>query len=373
MNICLDIQSAVSQVAGVGRYTSQLALHLGKLVKDDSLTLFYFDFSRRAVIPDIANAKYKACRLIPGRLAQFIWKTIRIPRFDFYAGKADLYHFPNFIIPPLSKGKRKTVVTVHDMSFARFPQFAEERNLKYLTANLKNTLKVADAVIAVSNFSAHEICELTGLSKKKVFAIHQGISRDFKPAAQSAVDVVKNKYNLTRPYILTVGTIEPRKNIPFAIDVFEKMKSFDGRFVIAGRLGWKCASIVEKIRGSSRAADIVVINDLNDADLPALYTGAKLFITTSHYEGFGFPPLEAMACGTPVISSDGGSLAEILGKAAIVIKGFKLDEWTEKTESLLTDSKSRNDLVIKGKAQAARYSWNETAQQTLKVYREISA
>jgi len=370
MKVCIDIQATIAQRAGVGRYTRQLVQHLGASRKtDDSLTLFYFDFKRHGLPFDPGTADTCAVHFCPGRLAQAAWKTIGWPPFNFFAPQADLYHFPNFILPPLTRGK--SIVTIHDMSFLRFPQFAEKRNLDYLSARIRDTAGRADALITDSIFSAGEIQELLNVPREKIFPIHLGISGDFKAPAAGSLRPTLTSLGIDSPYILTVGTLEPRKNVEFLVEVFEKMTGFDGKLVIAGMRGWKYEPILDRIRTSPRSRDILYIEYVDDSTLPALYAGARLFIFASFYEGFGFTPLEAMACGTPVLSSSGGSLGEVLGNSAVIPKEMYTDLWRIQAEKLLTDTALRERLATEGIKTAAKYTWAETARKTWEVYQMV--
>jgi len=369
MRVCIDVQSAISQLAGVGRYTKLLVQNLGQVAGDNILVLFYFDFLHKGAPFNVPGVTHKAIRWCPGRLVQAAWKTTGWPPFDFFAGAANVYHFPNFILPPLSRGK--SVVTIHDMSFLRFPQFAEEKNLRYLTAKIGDTVNRADAVITDSQFSADEIKSLLKVDSSKIFAIHPGVSADFGAPPQQQIQRTLSEFNLDRPYILTVGTLEPRKNIEFLIEVFERLSGFDGYLVLAGMHGWKCEAIIERIKNSSCASRIKMLGHVDDSKLPSLYAGAELFVITSLYEGFGFPPLEAMACGTPVVSSTGGSLPEVLGNGAALVDGFDAEKWVSKIRNALTDSNARRRLQETGSAQAAKYQWVETARKTWDVYKKV--
>lgn len=370
MRICVDIQAAVSQRAGVGRYTRNLVEHLGPQARpDDELRLFYFDFRRRGLDFACAGAHPTPVRWIPGQYVQQAWKRLHWPPFNWFAGAADLTHFPNFTIPPLTRGK--AVVTIHDMSFVRFPEFAEARNLRYLTAVIHDTARRADAIITDSEFSKQEIIECLGVPPGRVYAIPLGISRDYVRPEPARIGTARRELGLQRPYLLTVGTVEPRKNLPFMIEVFEKLEGFEGDLVIAGMPGWKFEPILERMRLSPRRDRIRYLKYIPDGLLPALYAGAELFLTTSFYEGFGFPPLEAMACGTPAVSSAGGSLAEVLGDAALVIPGYETATWTRAIQGLLADPARRARYAAQAPTQAARYTWEETARKTWAVYREV--
>ncbi len=370
MRICVDIQPAVGQVAGVGRYTQQLVRHLAPLCAPDELVLFYFDFQRRGAA-GLPAAIQRPCRWLPGRAANRLWRTTHAPPFNWFAGPADVYHFTNFLIPPLSRGR--AVVTIYDLSFLRHPEMGDDRNVRYLSAGIRHAAARADAVLTISAFSAGEITGLLGVDAARVHVIYPGISPDFARPADDAIARVRRELGLERPYLLSVGTLEPRKNVPFLVDVFEQLTDFDGDLVLAGAPGWKYAPILERIARSPRAARIRYLRHVGEGCLPALYAGASLYVQSSCYEGFGFPPVEAMACGTPVLSSTGGSLAEVVGDAGVVLPDYDAGNWAAEVRRLLGDGARRDRLVAAGRARAARYRWDEAARQTLAVYRMVGA
>ncbi|MFA5043458.1 MAG: glycosyltransferase family 1 protein [Kiritimatiellia bacterium] len=371
MNVCLDIQPAVAQRAGVGRYTRALVEHLGESCGTDRLRLFYFDFRRRGLTFPTPGLDQQAIRWCPGRLVQKSWKTLCWPPFDWLAGQADVYHFPNFIIPPLAAGR--TVVTVHDVSFLRFPGMAEAKNLAYLKARIADTVRRADAIITDSRFSAGEITELLRADPAKVFSIPLGVADHLRPPDPETVARLRRERGLARPYLLTVGTLEPRKNTAFLASVFEAMTAFDGDLVIAGMRGWKYEPILARLRASPRKHAIRYLEYVGDNELPALYAGAELFLFPSLHEGFGFPPLEAMLCGAPVLASTAGALPETLGAGARLIAEFDAERWAGEALRLLSDSAMRRAAIEKGRAWAQRYTWRETARQTWAVYRKAAA
>jgi glycosyltransferase involved in cell wall biosynthesis len=390
LKICIDIQAAVAQRAGIGRYTRFLAEHLLKCAGADELSFFHFDFMRRGLTPPLANAR--ANRWCPGRIAQLCWKDLNWPPFDWFAGQADVYHFPNFFIPPLSRGK--CVVSIHDASFLRHPEFTESRNLAYLRASIVNTVRKADAIITISHFSAAELGFFFPEARAKTHVIYPGIVEHISKEVQGSQFTVqgyssvaterdghlitgpvpagiREAKGLRKPYVLTVGTLEPRKNLEFLVRVFENMKEFQGELVVVGRRGWKYASILDRIASSSRANEIRLLENVGDDELAAIYAGAELFIFPSLYEGFGFPPLEAAACGAPVLSSPGGSLKEALGDGAMLMPDYDPAKWSEAALLLLNDQPTRQALIDKGRRQAAKYSWTETARQTMALYRSL--
>lgn len=372
MRVCIDIQSAISQRAGVGRYTRLLVERLASLVAaPDELALFYFDFQRKGVPFPVPGASRRACRWIPGRIVQTAWKTVGWPAFDVFAGRADLFHFPNFIRPPLARGR--SIVTIHDVAFLRMPETIEEKNYRHLTARIRETVDRADAVIAVSEFTRREIIELLGVPPAKVVAIRSGIEPPRAPREipdpGSRIPIFPSP-PVHRPFLFTVGTLEPRKNYPFLIDVFDRL-DFDGDLVIAGGHGWKYEPILERVSRSPRRDRIRILRYVTDEELERLYSACALFVFPSRYEGFGFPPLEAMARGAPVVSAATGSLPEVLGDAALLLDGFDPEAWAATVDRLLADETARRELAARGPAQAAKFTWDETARRTWELYRAV--
>ncbi len=369
MNVCLDIQSALAQRAGVGRYTRMLAEHLAAGRGDDQLALFYFDFKRVGCDFAPAGATQKAVRWIPGRYVQQAWKRLQAPPFNWFSGPADVYHFPNFIRPPLRRGK--SVTTIHDAAFLRYPETLETKNYRYLTNHIRRTTERSDAIICVSAFTARELQELMGVPADRLHVIHSGLDKNNRRASPEAIASMRKNRKLERPYLLSVGTLEPRKNYPFLIDVFDRM-DFAGDLVIVGMNGWKCDPIHQRRDASTRRDRIHFLRFVPDNELAALYSGAELFVTPSLYEGFGFPPLEAMQCGTPVVAAATGSLPEVLGDAALTIQGFDPENWKSAIESLLSDETRKRAFSAEGARRAASYTWDHTARQTWQLYRSLA-
>lgn len=368
MNVCFDFQSAIGRRTGVGNYTAHLAMALLAHPRTDiRIALTYFDFKRAGhglpIPPDCEHP----VRWCPGRFMQAAWKTLNWPPFDWTSGPADVYHFPNFIIPPLQRGK--AVVTIHDLAFLRMPETIEPKNLAYLNSRIRNTVQRADAVIAVSQFTADELSALLPVHPERIHVIHEALGA--MPAADDADASVFDRLALKKPFLLTVGTVEPRKNYAFLTDVFEQLDE-DIDLVIAGGLGWHVEPILERINRSPKSSRIHITGYLTRRELTALYTRARLFIYPTRYEGFGFPPLEAMYYGLPVLSARTPPLPEILGEAAAWVDAYEPDCWQRAITELLYDSARREHLTSVGYKQMARYSWSRAAEQTLNVYRKAA-
>lgn len=371
MNVCLDIQSTLARRSGVGRYTYELARHLpSALGSSDVLSLFYFDFSRKGMDFSVPRAREKAVRWLPGRFVQKAWKTVGWPPYNWFAGRADVYHFPNFIRPPLRRGR--SVVTIHDVSFLRHPETLEARNLAYLRKCIRNTLDTADAVITDCVTIADEIHERFGTPRERLHPILLGIPADWPAPPAATVEAFRATRGLHRPYLLHVGTLEPRKNHAFLLEVFDRLSDFDGDLVFSGSRGWKDQPILDRIARSPFRDRIRLLDFVPDSELPSLYAGAELFLFPSLYEGFGFPPLEAMRCGVPVLASPGGSLREVVGTGAEILEIDDPDRWVAAIRRLLSDSSVRSERIAAGQACADQYAWSRTASQTVDLYRKLA-
>lgn len=371
MRVCLDVQSALGPLTGVGRYTHALAAHLPAAAPPGAeVRAFCFDFHGRGGDTFPPELPLRRVRWMPGRLAQQAWKRLGAPPFDWFAGAADVYHFPNFIRPPLSRGR--SVVTIHDVSFLRMPETTEAANLRYLRRHIRRTVERADLVLTDCAAMADDIRELLDVPATKLRPVWLGIEPRFAPPGDAAVAAMRGRLGIERPYLLFVGTLEPRKNIPFLVDIFERLADLGLDLRIVGRTGWHDEPILRRLRTSPLAARIHHHASVEDADLPALYAGAACFVFPSRYEGFGFPPLEAMACGAPVVSSPFGSLREVLAEGAELLEAFDLEAWADAVRRVVTDGGVRAQRIALGHARAARFTWPETARRTWAVYRELA-
>jgi len=365
--IGIDIQTAVDRPAGVGHHVTALIRGLAGLVGEERFRLFCFDFRRRFAGLGIEDARFEIRRigLIPGSLYHGLSERFGRPDISLFTGRCDLYHFPNFIIPPLKRGK--AVVTVHDLSFARFPEWADRRNLERLRRRFRYPLERADAIITVSEFSRRELRALFSVPGERVTVIHNGVRIAAEAGRAKRFDF---------PYFLFVGTIEPRKNLPALLDAWRIVKGRRGsgwrhRLVVGGGAGWGCPPARAQVDEKGLRGEVVLLDYVSDDQLPALYAGAEALVYPSFYEGFGIPPVEAMASGTPVISSNAEALTEILGEAVIFCDPCVPESIADCLERLIDDGALRKSLVERGRERARLFTVERMARETLALYRKL--
>ncbi len=371
MKIAIDIQPAIAQRAGVGRYTKSLVEHIGHCKgADDEIQLCFFDFKKQGLPFEVPGAQFRRTGWCPGRVVQKSWKMFDWPPYTWFSGSADVFHFPNFVIPPTPHGRK--LVTIHDVSFLRFPEAAEPKNLRFLNQKIHQTIERADLILTDSMFSAQEMQELLHVPADRIRAIHLGLDPMKTRPEEEEIRRMRSQFGLNKPYLLFVSTIEPRKNIPFLIESFEHLEEFDGELVLCGMPGWKYEPILDRIQQSSRVKSIRYLQYVEDSWMPALYAAAECFVFPSLYEGFGFPPLEAMQHGTPVLSSRSGSLPEVLGTAARYAEIDDPAVWAAATWEILTDTEEQQHLRTAGLAHVQKFDWMQTARQTWQAYCEAA-
>lgn len=371
IKVNIDVQSVVGNITGVGKYTKHLVETMDQMsgeTNDMDLSMFYFDFKRKGVKIQSEHLRRHAVQWAPGCLFSQSWKYLNFPPYNWLAGSADLYHFPNFIVRPVQKGK--CVATIHDLAFIRYPETLESGNLKFLNRSIYETIRRADGIIAVSDYIAGELQQLLNVDPRLIHVIHEGLPPLTQQETTWNTQELRKKFDLPERFLLTVGTIEPRKNHPFLIDIMELLPD-DIHLVIVGGLGWKYEPFLKKLHQSPAAKRIHMPGYITDEALQALYHTADLFVYPTIYEGFGFPPLEAMQRGLPVVSAQVGPLPEVLGDAAAWINGFDAREWKEHITHLLNDHAKRTLMQELGHEQVKQYTWEKTVQQTLHVYRKL--
>lgn len=355
MKIGIDIQTTLGQKSGFGFYVKNLVEHLKKVDKANEYILIAPDTQKDFTTPQ-----------------RFIWDQFSFPRKAARA-KVDILHQPCFSAPIFYQGK--VIITIHDLISHYFPQNMPSGSRLYFSKWMPLTYNRAQKIIAISENTKKDIMKLLKIPEEKIVVIHSAVSEDFRPMTdQAKIEAVKKKYQTGEKFILDVGTLEPRKNLPFLVRAYNialKEGKIDHNLVLTGKKGWYYESLFILIKELKLEDKVILPGYVADEDLPALYNAADLFCFPSLYEGFGFPPLEALSCGTPVIAADNSSIPEVVGAAGILLPIDDEKIWAENIIKVLTDSKMILDLSKKGLAQSKKFSWNKTAQETIKVYEEV--
>jgi glycosyltransferase involved in cell wall biosynthesis len=371
----LDYTPAYEQGGGIGRYVRELVAALACV--DDRTRYRLFVAGVQSALPPAPglNFAWRSTALSPRWLAR-IWHRARLPLpVEAFTGPLDLYHATDFVLPPHLPATR-TLVTVHDLSFIQVPETANPRLKAYLDAVVPRSVHRADHVLADSAATRADLVHFYDLPPEKITVLLSGVDSRFRPADAAAAARVRQKYGLTgMDYLLSVGTVQPRKNYARLAQALAllRQQGYDLHLVIVGGAGWLEDPIHEAVRAAAVAPYVHFIGFADDVDLPALYSAAQCLVFPSLYEGFGLPVLEAMACGTPVVTSNVSSLPEVAGDAALLVDPYAIESIADAVARLLTDSALRQELIRRGTARAAGFTWEAAARQLVSVYAQLLA
>ncbi len=370
---------ASSKLTGIGTYAREVARRLGPNLEKGgyaSVEVHVFDFLKKNGGVDfvrqhadkpVADMPFKQSWLMPlgmyirmGKLGSII------PYEKLLHTENDITVFFNYLVPLGLKGK--TIITVYDMVCARYPETMDKKNKRLLTKHLPESCKKAEKIMTISEFSKREIMECLNVPEEKICVAYCGVNRKvyspFKDPkqAENARTRITKKWNIKDGFLLYLGTLEPRKNVGLLIDAFEKVKEKYPhlKLVVGGGLGWNYEPILQKIEQSAYAEDIIRTGYLSESDKIDLYRCADLFVFPSLYEGFGLPVLEAMACGTLVLTSDTSSLPEVVGDAGWLSDPHDADAFASKIDEILAGNFNRSEMHEKMELQVKKFSWNRT-------------
>ena len=409
MTIGIDIRVlAKGTRTGIEEYVLNLLPRLlaldppdGEAGKKIKYKLFYNAFRKiKLDYPwlNLPNVELKESR-IPNRFLDFFSQIFKRPTIDKFLGEIDIFFSPHFLPVSLPEGCKR-VITFHDLSFCHHHQFfSPSRKLWHFLTFPKSQARKADKIITDSQSTKEDLVRIYKINPNKIEVIYLGIGKDFKPLEinDPRFKKVMEKYGLSGNFILYFGTIEPRKNLISVIKAFELVKEkflnpdletnwkgFEGivtgkkkgvfsdlKLVIAGAKGWLYKDIFKAVKNSQHKKDIIFTGLIEDKDKPYLYNLAEVFIYPSFFEGFGFPPLEAMACGVPTIVSNASSLSEVVGDGAIMVNPYNVDELAYAIKKVLEDEDLRENLVKKGLKQAKKFDWDKTAKEVLEVFKKL--
>lgn len=376
MKVGIDIRTLMdARYSGVSEYTFNLVEEILKLDKND-YRLFYNCFGDCLNIPEFAGGKVKVVKYnYPNKILNYLFfKFFNYPKIDKEL-EADVFFMPHINFIGKSKAA-KSLITIHDLSFLKYPEFFSWRkNFWHRMINVKKLIKRFNRVVAVSKNTKQDIVELCGINPDKVEVIYSGIGKEFKQmdANEKKLAEVRDKYKLPEKFILYLGTLEPRKNVDGIIKAYNKLRADnrelqDYKLVIAGGKGWKFDKIYKEWERSEFKNDVNFLGYVDSKDKVYLYNLANVFVYPSFYEGFGFPPLEAMACGLPVVVSYAASLPEVAGDAALMVDPYNINDIAKAMAEILADESLKNKLIERGLARAKNFSWEKTAKEYLKIF-----
>lgn len=379
MKIAIDCSKAVNEKAGVARYTWEIADNLPKLYPQDRF-FYFFNFMRgqNEKIPLIkkltANAKNIRTKIykIPGRFKERLLAS-SYSILNYWLKDFDIYHATEFL--SFDHGlKIPQVLTVYDLTMIRFPSHRVKDSTRHGEMLKKACLK-AEAILSISQATKDDLIKYFNIDPKKIFVTYLGYNPVFKKIDNiQEIKKILKKYYINYPYILFVGTIEPRKNIANLLKAFDKFKNQDKNnfhLVLIGKKGWNTSEIDETFAKTKYKDKIHFMDFIDDQELVYLYNAASLLCYPSLFEGFGLPVLEAMACGTPVITSNISSLPEVGGDAARYIDPDNIEDISNKITQILTDQIVLKAMSKKSLKQAKKFSWEKCARETYQVYEKV--
>jgi glycosyltransferase involved in cell wall biosynthesis len=367
VRIGIDARLVFYHQAGIGQYILRLTQALAKIDRDDAFVIFK---SRKDKSSKIDQANFKQ---------QKLWTPSHHPieRFamsvELGTSRLDVLHSPDFIPPTWTRCP--SVITMHDLAFMLYPRFLTRDSARYY-GQVDVAARQADHIIAVSESTKRDTIRLLGVPESKITVIYEAAHPLFERIdLNRANDFVRTKYNLPPQFILFVGTIEPRKNLPTLLRAFRRLRDnykSDAVLAIAGNRGWLVEEVDQIIAELHLSDSVRFLGNVANEALLYLYNAARCFVMPSFYEGFGLPPLEAMACGTPVIVSNVSSLPEVVGDAGFLFNPEDVEALTVALWRVLTDEKLRRELSEKGTKRAQTFSWERAARQTLAVYHQVA-
>jgi glycosyltransferase involved in cell wall biosynthesis len=359
------------QRTGIDNYLYNLITNMVKNGKSNEISLIHYKKTEDPI--------YEATNeiLLPD-LPKILKYSLALP-YAIKKANLDILHVPahwhNQLMPFYLNYNTKKVLTIHDLSPFTYPTTHNKQTVKLWGPTLKLIKKRIDNVIVDSNNTKNDCIKYLGIPEEKIKVIYLAADKIFKPNKdkENLQEYLKNKYEVKFPFILCVGTLEKRKNIPNLIKAFNKIKKTlkNYQLVIIGNKGWKYKSIFNTLNELNIKDDVIFTGYVPNEDLVKFYNTADLFVYPSIYEGFGLPPLEAMACGCPVITANTSSLPEVVGKAAITIDPYNVNELSCAMYKILINENLKTELSRKSLSQAKKFSWEKTASQTWKIYEEI--
>jgi len=349
----------VSRLTGTETYTWQLLRAFASLEVTDEIELYLNASAAPAALPAAGDP---VCIPFPR-----LWTHLRLSA-EMLRRRPRVLFVPAHVVPAIHP---RTVVTIHDLGYIHHPEAHPPAARRVLDLSTRWSAFAARRIIAISGHTKRDLIRAYRIPEEKIAVIHHGVGAGFRPQPGPVVSAVKERHRLVAPYVLAVGTVQPRKNLArLASAVGQLNRQGTGiDLVLAGTKGWLAEDVLREIEQEGATPFVKLLGYVADADLPALYTGAAVFAMPSLYEGFGMPVLEAMACGTPVVAADRAALPEVAGDAAVLCDPFDVRSLAAALASVFSDADRRQTLIARGHERATHFSWEATARQTLDVLR----
>lgn len=372
MKIAINTLPLYNTKVGMGKYIVELVNRVPKCNPENKYIIYlsktngkYFDLCGQNIIIK------KVPSFFTYPFVKIVWEQLFLP-FSLIINNVNLYHGTGFVLPLWKPAKIKFVVTIADMTFFTHSQYHTWFKRKYFNALIPIALKRADRILAISKNTKADIIAITKTNPEKIVTTYLGVDSMFIPKKKEEYLPVLAKYKLRQPYILYVGMLEPRKNIEGLIRSFSLLKKERKyKLVIIGKKGWMYDEIFSLVKKLHLEERIIFMGYVPDDVLPAVYSAAACFVYPSFYEGFGFPVIEAMACGCPVITSNNSSLKEISGDAALLISPTDINQIAKTLEIILKSKEEREKRKKAGLRQAKLFKWDIFAKETKKIYTEL--
>ena len=374
--IGFDVTAALTQGGGIGRYTRELIHALVTAAPEFDYRLFSARPPAVSPVPDslpVAGHVTHCPAPVDERWLYRLWYRARLPLpVQVFTGPLDLFHSPDFVLPPARDGI-PTTLTVHDLSFIHYPETFPAKLVDYLNRVVPWSVARATHILADSVATKRDLQSAWGVDGEKITVLYSGVNERFQMVTDDGtLAALRVRYRLgDEPFVLAVGTVQPRKNYELLVRAFAPVAArFPHSLVIAGGRGWLNEGLMTEIERQALGERVRLIGFVDDDDLPALYSATDLLAFPSLYEGFGLPLLEAMACGTPVLSSNASSLPEVAGEgAAVLLSPHDEAAWSGAMIELLGSDAARRRLARKGIEQSARFRWQATARELAGLYR----
>jgi glycosyltransferase involved in cell wall biosynthesis len=357
--------------AGVSNYVEALLTHLGMLDRRNRYTIYTTRGLSGAALRLPPNFAVRPSRLptINPRV-RIPWEQLLAPLL-LQLARADVFHGVLNVAPLFCP--TPSVITIHDLAFLSFPQTFRRLNRSYLTWATRVSARRAARILAVSEFTKQEIVRLLGVPPERIVVTYDACGEHFAPPNPAVLAAFRRRAGLPERFILFVSTLEPRKNVPLLLDAYARIAaSTDAPLIIGGGKGWLYEPIFAKAEALGLGDRVRFAGFIDGADLPLWYAAATVFTLPSRYEGFGMPLLEAMACGTPVVTTTSSSLPEVVGDAGLTVPPTDADALGAALVRVLNDADLRADMRERGLRQAQRFSWRETAERTLAAYQDVA-